>query len=206
MASMNSIRVLAAATAILNCGAYSEEIDARRRHGDTRPVTGTGQLYITPNPKNIPTSLKQLIDMSDVVIQGNVSSTLPSREVGIRSFETDALIKIDAVIKGPSDLRTVVVAQRGGAKDGLVIAPAQYALLQPSEKYLLFLQEDSRRNLPEVTNAKRYTVTGIWSGLFLLQDGRMTIKTNQPDHLRKSFEGKTAEELVAEIRAALGKP
>lgn len=180
---------------------YSQENNARRKRGEDPPIRGGGQLYITPLPKDIPRSLKHLYDMADVVVEGTVTSILAVRETGIRSLETDAAVQVERTIKGPADLRSLVIAQRGGTKGELSIQPMQYSLVEPGEKYLLFLNKDNRPNLPTTEN--RYVVTGVWSGLFPFHNGRMTLRTSQPDPLRKAYEGLTIDEIIREIKASL---
>ncbi len=177
--------------------------EGRVRRGDPRPSHGTAQLFITPMPGQIPSSIKELSDSSLIILDGIVRETLPSRETSPQTLETDAVIAISRVLKGPEVLREVVISQRGGTRDRLVVMPAQYALVKPGERYVLFLTEDKRPNIPAVTGRNRYLVTGIWSGLFYFQEGRMRTNALTLDSLRSKYEGVSVEEVVSEIRAAL---
>ena len=130
--------------------------EPRRRLGDPPQREGQGLLTITRAPGQIPRSLKELCDLSTVIAEGVVTTTFPSQ--GERSLETDALIGVTNVLKGLNTIPQVLISQSGGAKAGLSIVPTQYSLVRPGEKYLLFLREDERLNMPERANVKRYLV------------------------------------------------
>ncbi len=83
------------------------------------------------------------------------------------------------------------------------ISPAQYSLFQPGQQYILFLTEDTRPKIPAPANGlRRYLVTGIWSGLFYFESGRMRVLADEPDPLRKKYQGLTVAQLISEIAAA----
>ncbi len=182
-------------------GGWAQE--GRVRLGDSPPSAGVAQLHITPMPGQIPSSLKELSDSSLLIVEATVKAVLPSRETGPRALETDAVLTIKRALKGPSNLREVVVSQRGGSRGNLVVMPVQYALMTPGESYLLFLTNDNRPNIPEVAGFSRYLITGIWSGLFRFQEGRVRTSARKVDRLRSKYEGVTAEELLREVENVL---
>ncbi len=176
--------------------------EGRVRRGEPPPSQGNAVLHITPMPSQIFSSLKDMATASLLIAEGTVKATLPSRETSPRALETDAVIAIRRVLKGPTDVREVVISQRGGRRGGLVVAPTQYALVQPGEHYVLFLTEDKRSGIPDVPGINRYLVTGLWSGLFRFQEGRMRTDARRVDSLRAKYEGVSAEEIVGEIIAS----
>lgn len=176
--------------------------DARVRIGESRNQ-GTGQLFITPMPGQVPRSLKSLCDASALIVDATVQATLPTRETSPGSLETDAVVIVSDTLKGSGVVRSLVIAQRGGSRNGHSSVPAQYSLLQPTERYILFLQEDRRMTAPEVPGSRRYLVTGIWSGLFRFEGNRMTVVTTTPDSLRKIYQGLTIEQVTSEVKRVL---
>ncbi|HEU0141645.1 MAG TPA: hypothetical protein VFQ79_18120 [Bryobacteraceae bacterium] len=171
--------------------------------GQPPPNQGSALLHITPTPSQIFSSLKDLAAASLLIVEGTVKATLPSRETSPRALETDAVIAVRRVLKGPADVREVVISQRGGSRGGLVVMPAQYSLVQPGEHYVLFLTEDSRPDIPDVPGVRRYLVTGLWTGLFRFQEGKMHTDARKVDPLRAKYEGVSAEEIIEEVKASL---
>lgn len=164
---------------------------------------GPGKLIITPIPKQVPTSLKELCDSSTIIVEGIVQTTLTSRETSPGSLETDVVVAITQRFKGASNHDRIVVAQRGGTLGNLDIRPTQYSIMQPGEHYLLFLIEDKRPNTPAV-GLSRYLVTGIWSGLFGFDaEGRMRVSAEVRDSLRQRFEGSTVAQISNAVKETI---
>jgi hypothetical protein len=151
----------------------------------------------------MPQSLKDLCDLSAVIVEGVVTTSFPSRQLGPSqsSLETDALVGVTKVLKGPVGAnQQLVVSQLGGAKGNFSSTPTQYSLVRPGEKYILFLREDDRSNLPiQAQTTTRYIVTGIWAGLFLFENNRMQVRARSPDFLRAQYEGLTLEQIETEL-------
>lgn len=186
--------------ALISITALAQE--ARARIGE--PVNkGTGQLFITPMPGQIPTSLKALCIASTLIVDGTVGAALPTRESPTGKLETDAIVIVSSTIKGPASVRKLAIAQRGGAVEGHTTIPAQYSLLQPGERCILFLHEDGRASMPDIVGAPRYLVSGIWSGLFQFDGARMAVKASTPDALRRQYEGLTPDQVISEVKKAL---
>ena len=98
----------------------------------------------------MPSTLKDLGRLSSLIVVGTVKTTPAPRETSPGSLETDAVISINTVLKGPNFLYEIVISQLGGDNGQLVITPADYLLVQPGDKYLLFLRADDRSNVPSV--------------------------------------------------------
>ncbi len=183
---------------------FAQDANTRRKVGDPPPASGTGQLLITQDPHKMPTSLKHMCDLSSSIVVGTVKETLPSRETSLRSFETDAVIEISTVLKGGPMDHEIVISQRGGQKGALTVTPAQYALVHPGEQYLLFLTSDSRSAAPAVEGLKRFTVTGVWSGLFRFENNKMVVTGKRTaDVVRDRYEGLTLEQITAEVNKSV---
>jgi len=178
--------------------------EGRRRRGDPFPTGDTALLHVSPAPGQIPHSLKELCNASSLIVECTVRTTLSPREPSARSLETDAVISVNRTLKGSVTVKEIIIAQRGGFRGDLNIRPAQYSLVQPGEECILFLTEDSRPKIPPAAGGlKRYLVTGIWSGLFTFEGGRMRVKADEPDPLRTKYQGLTLDQVIAEVTAAL---
>jgi hypothetical protein len=171
--------------------------------GGEHPPQGTSRLHVTPAPDDVVDTLKQLCDRSSLIIEGTVKSSLLPRQLSPSNLETDAIISVTRLLKGAASNLDISVSQRGGTLGNFTISPTQYAIMQPGEKYLLFLKEDNRPNIPLLSGAKRYFVTGFWSGLFFLNAGKMQVNADNPDALRKTYEGLSEEQLLSKVADAI---
>jgi hypothetical protein len=159
-------------------------------------LPGQGQLAVDVLP--VPQSLKQLTDMSSLIIEGVVSNVMPPRGDGRE--ETDSVINIAQTFKGSGGGSTIVIAQLG--RKGTCIV--QYSLFQPGEQYILFLSPDDRKALPSVAGLKRYAVTAAWAGLLLVgTDGLIHTDPKYDDPLRKKYEGKSKAEMIDLLEKAI---
>jgi hypothetical protein len=138
--------------------------------------------------------------MSTLIVEGTVRSSLLPRQLSPTNLETDAIITVTRTMKGSAPNPDIAVSQRGGVLGNFTISPVQYSIMQPGEKYLLFLKEDNRPNIALLAGAKRYFVTGFWSGLFFLNaSGKMQVNADGPDGLRKTYEGLSEAQLLTKV-------
>lgn len=176
----------------------------------TAPVSpspkGNGVLHVTLAPWQRVSTLKELCAKSTLIIYGTIKQTFPSRELGGVNpgyLETDALLEVEGMLKGVPSQQRLVVSQAGGSTAQYSIRPAQYSLMQPGKHYLVFLTEDTRPSAPPVSGAKRYIITGAWSGLFTFESGRMLMDADEPDSLRQQFSGLSLDEVMKAITTEL---
>jgi len=153
----------------------------------------------------VPQSLKQLVDMSSLIVEGVVEKVIPSRRgAGQTWIEIDSVIRIAQTWKGSAGGSTIVLSQMGGRDGGAADQPTQYSIVQPGERYILFLSLDDRRALPSVAGLKRYDVTAAWAGLlFVGADGLIHTDSKYNDPLRKKYEGKAKAEMINLLKDAL---
>lgn len=181
----------------------SHSQEARRKVGDPVPDGATATLRITPRPGQVADSLKQLCETSLLIVEGVVSKTFPARETSPNALETDFVLTVNRVIKG-AHVNQVLFSQRGGVKGDFVVAPRQYSMAQNGDRYILFLVADDRPAIPSIAGAgPRYLPTGIWSGLFRMEAGRLRAGSEEVDSLRKSYEGVPIERIIAEIQTLI---
>ena len=193
---------IALIAASLNLGAQSQTPKSRPIYPPGQPH-GVGQLIVDVAPE--PQSLKQLTDMSSLIVEGVVKKVMPSRRgTGQTWIETDSVISIAQTLKGSAGGSTIVISQMGGRVADAADQPTQYALVQPDERYILFLSPDDRNALPPVEGLKRYDVTAAWSGLlFVGEDGLIHTDPKYHDPLRKKYEGKSKTEMIDLLKDAI---
>ena len=164
---------------------------------------GVGRLIVDVMP--VPQSLKQLVDMSSLIVEGIVEKVMPSRRgAGQTWIETDSVIRIAQTLKGSAGDSAIVIAQMGGRTGGAADQPTQYSLVQPGERYILCLGEDNRTTLPSVEGLKRYGITAAWAGmLFVGADGLIHTDAQYHDPLRKKYEGKSKASMIDLINNAM---
>ena len=170
------------------------------------PSKGTARLYVTPKPDDSPGSLKELCDMSPLIIEGVVKKSMPPRHVSPQDLETDSLVTVTRTLKGGASSSDIVISQSGGTIGELTLRPVQYSILQAGQRYLLFLKEDLRPTVPQVSGVKRYFVVGIWSGLFNVSTGKVQVDADSPDALRKAFDGLSEDQLIKAVADEMSKP
>lgn len=199
---MNTTRplVIFLATSFVLLAQEPTRARARVPAGEPFPTTGTADYIVTPNPKDIPATLKALVEMSALVIEGTVVRSLPSREPEPRIFHTDAVVQVDELIKGNVAARQILVSQLGGASIGMSMRPVQYTLLEKGERYILFLKPEPSGLSGPVQGKDRFVVSGVWSGLFRSDNGTMAVTGERIDSLRASFSGKTIESIKDDVR------
>jgi hypothetical protein len=151
----------------------------------------------------MPTNLPDLADSSILIIDGTVGELVVPRVLGFHNLETDAVISITTVLKGSQSLQRITVAQRGGTIGQFTSQPTDYSMMKLGERYILFLTEEKRPNLPQVSVAPRYAITGAWAGLFRVdQQGKMVVKFSGPQGLLK-YNGMAVSALVGELSKAI---
>ncbi len=149
-----------------------------------------------------PATLDQLVQNSDLIIDGTVHGVLSSLlrvPDDPTSVETNSQIIVNEVLRGelPS---TVVLAQPGGAVGGYEVAVPDDPLVQPGEQYILFLQR-ARLNRPENNlGIPRYWALGYWSGKVRISDqGTIQFLPAAAEELH-SFDGWSVPAFVATVK------
>ena len=105
------------------------------------------------------TTLEQRVEMADVIVRGTVAEVWTERDdQGV--IWTRAQIEVSDVLKGDSDLETVVVDQIGGEWAGMHMAMAGASRYSPGEEIVVMLDElDSGYMAPVGMFQGKYTVT-----------------------------------------------
>ena len=162
------------------------------------PAEGTTHFMLTPAPGSQPQSLRELADASLLVVEGTVQAVLPVRQV-TQHLETDVVILISRVVKGPNISGGIAITQFGGVLGKYTEMPYQYSLMKTGEHCLLFLTQDKRPS-PEVPGIPRYWIVGQWVG-DVRTDGASAVHFNHgaPDSLRQRYEGMNQTQFMLEL-------
>lgn len=128
-----------------------------------------GPVSVTVTPIDAPTSLEELAEKADLIVDGTVAVVLPSISLSNRnphSIETDSLVSVRKVIGGalPSTVRMLAVAQIGGKIGDAEAAVEDDPLVKPGERYIFFLKRDDQRAVVNTSGSPRYSVVGVWIG------------------------------------------
>jgi hypothetical protein len=147
---------------------------------DPSRTVSRGKFLLTPHPSEPVTTLRQLVEMSDLIIEGAVVQLYPSTQIDPSSplsLETQARIEVAEILKGsvPDSGRFIRVAQAGGKLDDLEVAFRGVPSFRPGERYVLFLHSDS---------STRYRITGLCAGIAIVQGENVRFPESADARLR----------------------
>ena len=206
----------------------TEAFSVPNRGGENLPLPppappanrATFALSITPD--YLPGSLQELCDSSTLIVEAHVQAILVPRQnldyppgtelVQERSrpifryLETDAILVVRQVLKGPESIRQVVISQKGGVLGRYTELPIQYDLVEEEEQYILFLTDETRPDLPDVTGSPRYALNGSWTGMFQIDESRVRLSPDAADSIRELLDGRSSQEVIAEIQVCSQAP
>ncbi len=167
-------------------------------------------------PGLLPRSIEELCDSSILIAEAYVQSVLAPREgvknlsgIGIlqegsfpffRFLETDSILEVSRVLKGSESIPQVVISQKGGVVGSYSELPIQYHLMQPAERYILFLADEARTDLPDVRGIPRYALNGSWTGLFRINENVLHLSPDTADVIREQFDGRSSQDVITEIQ------
>ncbi len=115
-------------------------------------------------------------------------------------LETDSILQVSQVFKGPDSIRQVVISQKGGVLGSYTELPSQYDLLQEGEHYLLFLTDEARNDLPDVRGIPYYAPNGAWTGMFQIDVDGVHVSPDTADEIREQFDGRSSQDVITEIQ------
>ena len=118
----------------------------------------------------------------------------------LRYFETDSVLSVDRVLKGPESIRQVVISQKGGVLGQFRQLPHQYDLMQPGEHYILFLADETETHLPDVAGIPRYALNGAWTGMFRIDESGVHLSPDTADVIREQFDGRSSDDMITGIQ------
>jgi hypothetical protein len=188
--------------------------NAQAPYSKTKPLlpNPTGRYEVTNiNIANQVGTLDQLVRGSDLIIDGTVHGVLSSpllRPDDPASIQTNSQIVVNEVLRGelPAGSPMVVLAQMGGAGGGYEIAVPDDPLVQPGDRYILFLRR-ARRDGPENSlGVPRYWALGYWSGkVKISRQGTIQFLPASAEELH-SFDGWSVSAFVAAVKERIRTP
>ena len=142
--------------------------DAARRTGANLNPCPFGGISIGEIDGVVVPGLEELLRMSDVVVVGTVLTSMPAFHLDLNtatSVATDSLISVTERLWGtiPANGSTVLLNQMGGKAQPCSVVVQDDPLVQPNERYVLFLRADDRKQMPDPSGLSRYIVPGIWT-------------------------------------------
>jgi len=156
----------------------------------------------------LPKTFKELCEKAEFIVDARVVSVFPASapagktgKVGPLDLETDVIISVNRVVKGDLAGPDLVVGQIGGIKEGTERVPAQYALMQPGERYILFLRNPPQLSSPHASRPgyQRLNIVGEFAGLVKVENGQISVSSGMPSEVKASVEAKTVDEMIPEI-------
>jgi hypothetical protein len=152
---------------------------AHRKNDGTHPCPPGGKATTEPELRETVVSMDQLLRMSELIIDGSVTQVFPSvgRSPNLpEAIETHSLLSVAAILSGalPSGTSSIVLVQEGGKTAQCEEVVADDPLVKEGERYLLFLDQDNRKQPPNSTGSPRYYTVGLWSGKAQVLGGKIT--------------------------------
>jgi hypothetical protein len=148
----------------------------------------------------VPLSFEELCESSLLIVEARVQSTLAPTE-NLRFLETDAILSLDQVFKGPESIRQIVISQKGGVLGQFTQLPHQYNLMRQGEHYILFLTEETETHLSDVEGIPRFAFNGSWTGVVQINEsGGVHFSPDTAAVIREQFDGRRSQELITEIQ------
>ncbi len=164
------------------------------------PASGAGVTWGLSLPLgDVPPTFQDLCDASELIVEAHVQSVLAPTE-NLRYLETDSILSVDQVLKGPGSIQQVVISQKGGALDGFTQRPHQYNLMRQGEHYILFLTAEPATHLPDIPGVPRYALTGSWTGMFQIDEPGVHLSPATAAVIREQFDGGSAQDVIREIQ------
>jgi hypothetical protein len=178
---------------------------AYRSRGSPHPYPPDGKVTVAVDLREPVTSLDQLIRMSEIIVDGTVTSVLPSigpnPDPGIPAVETHSLVSLTEALYGaaPAGAKTVVLAQTGGKAGKWNVIVPEDPLVKKGERYILFLDVDDRKDPVNTTGLPRYFAVGLWSGKAKVENGKIQFLPSAVPGLHES-DNTNVSDFIATVR------
>jgi hypothetical protein len=162
------------------------------------PESGSVTVSVDSAPAAMLQTLKQLCDVSDLIAEVTVRST--TTKVRENSLETDVVLTINRIFKGPVSVSQAVITQAGGVFGKYSERSSQYALMKLDQNYLVFLKSEPQFGPNAAFFAPRYRIAGTYVGMFLIDGQYVHLATGAPRALRDKYEGVNFDKVLSEIQ------
>jgi len=163
--------------------------------GANYATLGQVQRFAVDGPK--PPTLEALIDHSTDIVEVTIESAYPV--IDQSPLITDFLIRVNRVVKGNLTSAQIVVPQFGGTiPGGRTAEPGMYSLMQPGERYILFLTSETR-NLAN-RGVPRYQLAADNYGLAKIESSQVVWSRAMPETWKTTYRFQP-DQLIAAIQA-----
>jgi hypothetical protein len=175
----------------------------RRRAGQADDPSSPDSAHFTVTALREYDSVAGLYSDSDLVIQGQVRSVLPTQDLVSASGLTHTLvtatvINVTQTFKGQA-ASEVSVIQLGGSQGNRQRIPDQYRLAREGEQYILFLKRDPRLQAVTASSIPMYAVTGAWAGLFQIVNNVLKLSPAAHTDMHTRYEGRGLDVLLTDL-------
>jgi hypothetical protein len=159
------------------------------------------------------TSVDVMTRFSDLIVEGTVMVAGPTVRLDANQpvpvLETDSVIAVsrtfrDVFSSTRSPASQIILVQIGGKFAGWDVQPKGVPLVQPDERYILFLRQVCGAVSWNKSGLPRYEALGVWSGLVKVVSGKVQFlpKAALPLH---ETDGLSVEAFSAGMEARIGK-
>lgn len=189
--------------------AVSQTDTMRPNDGSKAATNGTVHVQVTPDAQ--PASLLELIRGSALIIDGTISSVLPSVNRSEKDdkplLETESIVLVNAVFKGevPNNGASILLSQAGGKTDSWTVKVEGETLVSTGERYILFMIPDDRKAVANPLGMPRYAVLGVWGGKMKVSDQKIAVVPASGEKLR-AHNGEDVDAFIHVLRETIRKP
>lgn len=182
-----------------------------QQNGHRRKYPRSGDTVVELMPVSEPNSLEQLIRMSTLIVDGTVVSTLPpistTHHPTEPAVETHSIVSVRTVLKGaaPGNAPKILPAQFGGRAGYWNVTAAGDPLIAANERYIFFLMDDTRKEVPNVSGLPRYGAVGVWSGKVKVVEGKIVFRRRAYAGLHK-YDNTDVNDFTQKIKDILTNP
>lgn len=111
------------------------------------------------------------------------------------------MISVSSVLGGkPPGVGTIQLEQFGGKAGKWDISVPDEPLVRPGERYILFLNLDTRKEPPNTVAVARYYIVGVWSGKVSVQEGKVHFLPRASEQLH-THDNQDVSSFIADVRA-----
>jgi len=169
------------------------------------------RLKFHATPTFNPRSLLDFVRQSTLIIDGTVKTVLPPIDTSqdhIRpGIETHSIVSVTEILAGSiaNKSANILLAQWGGELGKWAIEVEDDPLVTVGKRYILFLNPDERKELPNTSGIPRFAVIGVSSGKVDITNGMISFAKTASEEVR-GYNGTNAEAFLQQLRQLIKHP
>ncbi|MCL4796165.1 MAG: hypothetical protein KJZ84_16510 [Bryobacteraceae bacterium] len=199
---------------VQSVAAQDPAVRGTRRAAGSPCIEGRGSMVMM-TVGFAPLSLRDLVGQAQVILTGTVASieayvhgraAQPVHPRDCGTVGTEAIVRVDTVLKADSPFTEIRVYQTGGRTPEWATIPQQFEHLKENDRVVLFLTPWDNPELPDRGGLPRFVITGVWTGAFRVEPGgglghyEKTRGSTGSNPVLKAYSGRQVEEFLAEVR------